>query len=176
MVMEKFRSMPGLIDPTNNRNYFKKVRFADSDNVSQAANIIKEEKPVESINTEKSELGNKMPDIKKISTKNQYNNELKKIVSKLKLEFELHNYITSKFEYLNSFDRYKDSAYNVTFVVLVKTDKQNILLEISGLDENVVGTPYLNSPKKITHTSYFAFIGYSTFLFLIIILLITGSN
>ena len=175
MVMEKFRSMPGLIDPVDNRKYFKKVRFADSDNVSQAANIIKEDKPVESNNTEKSNLGDLMPDIEKLS-KNIYDNELKKIVSKLKFEFELHNYITSKFEYLNSFDRYKDSAYNVTFVVLVKTDKQNILLEISGLDENLVGTPYLNSPKKITHTSYFAFVGYSTFLFLIIILLITGNN
>ena len=173
--MEKFRSMPGLIDPVDNRKYFKKVRFADSDNVSQAANIIKEDKPVESNNTEKSNLGDLMPDIEKLS-KNIYHNELKKIVSKLKFEFELHNYITSKFEYLNSFDRYKDSAYNVTFVVLVKTDKQNILLEISGLDENLVGTPYLNSPKKITHTSYFAFVGYSTFLFLIIILLITGNN
>lgn len=173
--MEKFRSMPGLIDPVDNRKYFKKVRFADSDNVSQAANIIKEDKPVESNNTEKSNLGDLMPDIEKLS-KNIYDNELKKIVSKLKFEFELHNYITSKFEYLNSFDRYKDSAYNVTFVVLVKTDKQNILLEISGLDENLVGTPYLNSPKKITHTSYFAFVGYSTFLFLIIILLITGNN
>ena len=80
--MEKFRSMPGLIDPVDNRKYFKKVRFADSDNVSQAANIIKEDKPVESNNTEKSNLGDLMPDIEKLS-KNIYDNELKKIVSKL---------------------------------------------------------------------------------------------
>lgn len=66
--------------------------------------------------------------------------------------FQFYNYFTSKFD-VKSFSR-KDENGVLYYHLVTKTDKAEETLKISGVDAKFSGNPNLESPKKITLTSY----------------------
>ena len=66
--------------------------------------------------------------------------------------FQFYNYFTSKFD-VKSFSR-KDENGVLYYYLITKTDKADETLKISGVDAKFNGNPTLESPKKITLTSY----------------------
>lgn len=66
--------------------------------------------------------------------------------------FQFYNYFTSKFD-VKSFSR-KDENGVLYYYLITKTDKADETLKISGVDAKFSGNPTLESPKKITLTSY----------------------